>query len=39
MQPERVVIIGGGFSGAMMAINFARFGGPKATIVERRGVF
>lgn len=39
MQPERVVIIGGGFSGAMMAINLARFGGPKATIVERRGVF
>lgn len=39
MPTERVAIVGGGFSGAMVAVNLARFGGPTATIIERDGVF
>jgi uncharacterized NAD(P)/FAD-binding protein YdhS len=31
-----VAIIGGGFSGALMAINLLRHEGPQATIIERR---
>lgn len=30
------VIIGGGFSGTLLAINLARFGGPRTVVVERR---
>jgi uncharacterized NAD(P)/FAD-binding protein YdhS len=32
---SHVVIVGGGFSGALMAINLFRFGGPRTTLVER----
>ncbi|MFA9201700.1 MAG: FAD/NAD(P)-binding protein [Cypionkella sp.] len=39
MPARRVAIIGGGFSGAMAAVNLARFRGPPATIIERAGVF
>jgi uncharacterized NAD(P)/FAD-binding protein YdhS len=39
MIAERVAIVGGGFSGAMTAINLARFGGPPATVFERDGAF
>lgn len=31
-----VVIVGGGFSGTLLAINLARFGGPRTIMVERR---
>ncbi len=29
------MIVGGGFSGALMAINLFRFGGPRTTLIER----
>lgn len=35
---EHVAIIGGGFSGALQAINLVRHGGPRATLIERRAV-
>ncbi|WP_420138821.1 FAD/NAD(P)-binding protein [Sphingomonas sp.] len=37
MTTEHVVIIGGGFSGALQAINLLRHQGPRATLIERRG--
>ncbi|HWI84857.1 MAG TPA: FAD/NAD(P)-binding protein [Sphingomonas sp.] len=33
---EQVAIIGGGFSGALQAINLLRHKGPRATLIERR---
>jgi uncharacterized NAD(P)/FAD-binding protein YdhS len=33
---EHVAIIGGGFSGALQAINLLRHHGPRATLIERR---
>jgi len=33
---RRVAIIGGGFSGALQAINLLRHGGPEAVLIERR---
>lgn len=33
---NHVAIIGGGFSGALLAINLLRHGGPRATLIERR---
>jgi uncharacterized NAD(P)/FAD-binding protein YdhS len=33
---EHVAIIGGGFSGALQAINLLRHQGPRATLIERR---
>lgn len=33
---DHVVIVGGGFSGTLLAINLMRHGGPRATLVERR---
>jgi len=35
---SHVVIIGGGFSGTMQAINLLRHHGPRATLIERRAV-
>lgn len=36
MKPDsHVVIVGGGFSGTLMAINLFRFGGPRTTLIER----
>ena len=36
MNPNsHVVIVGGGFSGTLMAINLFRFGGPRTTLIER----
>ncbi|MFS0774016.1 FAD/NAD(P)-binding protein [Sphingomonas sp. 1P08PE] len=36
MTPDdHVVIVGGGFSGTLMAVNLIRYGGPRATLVER----
>lgn len=35
---ERVAIVGGGFSGAMQAINLLRHKGPSAVLIERRPV-
>lgn len=36
MKPEdHVTIIGGGFSGTLLAINLVRFDGPRVTLVER----
>ena len=37
MAIEHVAIIGGGFSGALQAINLLRYKGPRATLIERRG--
>lgn len=34
---ETVTIIGGGFSGALQAINLLRHDGPRAILIERRG--
>lgn len=34
---DHVAIIGAGFSGALQAINLVRHGGPRATLIERRG--
>ncbi len=36
MAIEHVAIIGGGFSGALQAINLLRYQGPRATLIERR---
>jgi uncharacterized NAD(P)/FAD-binding protein YdhS len=36
MVDDRVVIVGGGFSGALLAINLMRYEGPRATLIERR---
>jgi uncharacterized NAD(P)/FAD-binding protein YdhS len=33
---DHILIVGGGFSGSLHAINMARHGGPKVTLVERR---
>ena len=33
---EHVVVIGGGFAGALQAINLMRHDGPRATVIERR---
>ncbi len=33
---DHVVIIGGGFSGTLLAINLLRHDGPRATLIERR---
>lgn len=33
---DHVVIVGGGFSGTLLAINLMRYGGPRATLIERR---
>ncbi|SOB87248.1 Uncharacterized NAD(P)/FAD-binding protein YdhS [Sphingomonas guangdongensis] len=38
MGIEHVAIIGGGFSGALQAINLLRHEGPRATLIERRPV-
>lgn len=35
MTGGNIVIIGGGFSGSLLAINIARFGGPHVTLIER----
>jgi len=35
---QHVAIIGGGFSGALQAINLLRHQGPRATLIERRDV-
>jgi uncharacterized NAD(P)/FAD-binding protein YdhS len=34
---EHIVIVGGGFSGTLLAINLLRHDGPRATLVERSG--
>ena len=34
--PSRVAIIGGGFSGALQAVNLLRHDGPRAVLIERR---
>lgn len=34
---EHVAIVGAGFSGSLAAINLVRHGGPRATVIERRG--
>jgi uncharacterized NAD(P)/FAD-binding protein YdhS len=34
---DHVAIIGAGFSGSLQAINLVRHGGPRATLIERRG--
>ena len=36
MKREHVVIIGGGFSGTLLAVNLLRHDGPRATLIERR---
>ena len=36
MSPAHVVIVGGGFTGALQAVNLLRHGDARATIVERR---
>jgi uncharacterized NAD(P)/FAD-binding protein YdhS len=33
---EHVLVVGGGFSGTLLAINLLRHNGPRATLVERR---
>ncbi len=38
MVAKKIAIIGGGFSGALMAINLVRNGGPKAILIERKPV-
>jgi len=35
---DHVAIIGGGFSGALQAINLLKYQGPRATLIERRDV-
>lgn len=37
MTREHVAIVGGGFSGTLLAINLMRHDGPRATLIERRG--
>lgn len=36
MRHDHVAIIGGGFSGTLLAINLLRHDGPRATLIERR---
>ena len=36
MRNDHVAIVGGGFSGTMLAINLLRHDGPRATLIERR---
>lgn len=36
MGDEQVAIVGGGFSGTLLAINLMRHQGPRATLIERR---
>ncbi|WP_368039835.1 FAD/NAD(P)-binding protein [Sphingomonas bacterium] len=36
MRIKHVAIIGGGFSGALQAVNLLRHNGPRATLIERR---
>jgi len=36
LAPEHVLVVGGGFSGTLLAINLLRHDGPRATLVERR---
>lgn len=36
MKREHVAIIGGGFSGSLLAVNLLRHNGPHATLIERR---
>ena len=38
MSIDHVAIIGGGFSGALQAINLLKHAGPRATLIERRDV-
>lgn len=35
LEPKRAVIIGGGFSGTLMAVNLVRYEGPRAVLIER----
>lgn len=40
MNPQHVVIVGGGFSGTLLALHLlAEMDGPKVTLIERTGVF
>ncbi len=32
---SRILIVGGGFSGTMMAVNLSRYGGPRTVLLER----
>jgi uncharacterized NAD(P)/FAD-binding protein YdhS len=34
---DHILIVGGGFSGAMLAINLVRHAGPRVTLIDRRG--
>jgi uncharacterized NAD(P)/FAD-binding protein YdhS len=36
MRRDHVAIIGGGFSGTLLAVNLLRHDGPRATLIERR---
>ncbi|WP_271298948.1 FAD/NAD(P)-binding protein [Sphingomonas sp. CV7422] len=36
VQGDHVAIVGGGFSGSLLAINLMRHDGPRATLIERR---
>ncbi len=36
MRHDHVAIIGGGFSGTLLAVNLLRHDGPRATLIERR---
>ena len=36
MTGEHVAIVGGGFTGTLLAINLSRHDGPRATVIERR---
>jgi uncharacterized NAD(P)/FAD-binding protein YdhS len=36
MKRDHVAIIGGGFSGTLLAVNLLRHDGPRATLIERR---
>lgn len=38
MRDDHVAIIGGGFTGTLLAINLLRHDGPRATLIERRSV-
>ena len=36
MKRDHVAIVGGGFSGTLLAVNLLRHDGPRATLIERR---
>jgi uncharacterized NAD(P)/FAD-binding protein YdhS len=36
MKQDHVAIVGGGFSGTLLAVNLLRHDGPRATLIERR---